>query len=86
MIIEFMDQFFNILMVGAIKKAKGFDKENNKTVYCIAVFSGNMQILCEFKFDTVEEQEKAYKKLANKIRKASASIVVNTDDLKRGVL
>lgn len=86
MIIEFMEQFFNILLVGAIKKCNGFDKENNKPVYCIAVFSGNMQIMCEFTFDTVEKQEKAYKKLAKKIRKASASIVVNKDDLKRGVL
>lgn len=86
MVIEFMEQFFNILMVGAIKKAKGFDKENNKPVYCIAVFSGNMQIMCEFTFDTVEEQEKAYKKLSKKIRKASASMVMSKDDLRRSIL
>lgn len=85
MIIEFMEQFFNILLVGAIKKCNGFDKENDKPVYCIAVFSGNMQIMCEFTFDTVEAQEKAYKKLSKKIRKASAGMFMSKDDLRRSI-
>lgn len=71
MIIEFEEQYFNLLMVGAIKKVNAVNTDTNKDVYCIAVFSGNMQIMCEFAYDTKEEQEKAFKKLSKKIRKAT---------------
>lgn len=75
MIIKFKEQLLNVLLIGSVKKCNGYDKEKHKPVYCIAVFSGNMQLMYEFGFDTEEERDKAYKKLSKKILRASAAMV-----------